>query len=384
MDFRLPIPKNWQDFESICHRLWSEIWNDPNAQKNGRQGQGQDGVDIYGTPIYSKELFGVQCKDKDGQLGSILTTQELTDECNKARSFVPEIASFTIATTAARDAKLQEKARQLTKAGSFPFDIQVWSWDDIQSEIVYRQSILDSYYNGLKLPDEGQSIMNLNRFSPKEQFYAYFSRSTVKNLLSSQIKEALISLGYELSDNAYLHGKATNFQISVEPGRIIFSDNGVQFNPLEQLDPTKTTATSNVGSFVLDTFIKQFQGVIEPKYNRSNESGNEQNIIEFNLTNDFGGFEKKDFLELYVDWRLAAGRDAARRLASSIPITLEVKELIWTVTDSYALSFFNEFILSILKRLDDNQNFLVYLPRDNLYRDIEKWFTDRRLKFKRR
>ncbi len=39
MDYRLPIPRNWQDFESICHQLWKEIWNDPNAQKNGRQGQ---------------------------------------------------------------------------------------------------------------------------------------------------------------------------------------------------------------------------------------------------------------------------------------------------------------------------------------------------------
>jgi hypothetical protein len=384
MDFRLPIPKNWQDFESICHRLWIEIWNDPNAQKNGRQGQGQDGVDIYGTPIYSREIFGVQCKDKDGQLGSFLTAQELTDECSKAKKFSPEISSFTMATTAPRDAKLQEKARQLTSENKFPFDIQVWSWDDIQSEIVYRQSILDGYYNGLQMPIEGQSAISLNRFSPKEQFYAYFSRPAVKNLIDSQIKEGLISLGYELSDNAYLHGKATDFRINVEPKKVIFTDNGIKFNPLEQLDPSKTSAASHAGSFVLDNFLKQFKGIIETKYYRIDEPGKEQNFIEFNFSNEFGPLNKKDFLELYVDWRQAAGRDAARRLALSIPITPDIKEIIWTVTDSYALSFFNEFILSILSRMSESQILTVSLPRDNIYRDVEKWYNDKRLRFKRR
>lgn len=41
---QLPPPRHWQDFESLCRDLWAEIWEDPNAQLNGRSGQQQNGV----------------------------------------------------------------------------------------------------------------------------------------------------------------------------------------------------------------------------------------------------------------------------------------------------------------------------------------------------
>lgn len=384
MDFRLPIPKNWQDFESICHRLWSEIWNDPNAQKNGRLGQEQCGVDVFGTPIYSKKFSGIQCKDKDGQLGSILKSSELIAECGKAKSFLPKISSFTLATTSPRDASLQQMARQLTDENTYPFSVQVWAWDEIQSEIAYRPAILNHYYPGFTLSMEEQTTVSLHRFSPKEQFYAYFSRPSVKDSLSGQLKEFLISLAYELSDNAYLHGKATNFNISIENKKVIFRDNGISFNPLLELDPSFTTASKNIGSFVLDTFLKKFNGFVEPRYFRKSEKGFDQNVFELNLSDDFEPLDKKDFIELYVDWSLAAGRDAARKLALSIPITEDIKEIIWTVTDGYALSFFNEFILAILERMDANQRLILSLPRDEMYSDIEKWYNDKRLIIQRR
>lgn len=58
----LDKPTNWQDFEDLCFILWKFIWNDPHAQKNGRQGQAQSGVDIYGKPIGQLDIEGVQCK----------------------------------------------------------------------------------------------------------------------------------------------------------------------------------------------------------------------------------------------------------------------------------------------------------------------------------
>ena len=47
---QLPPPAIWQDFEKLCHVLWREIWNDPATQKNGRSGQPQHGVDVFGQP----------------------------------------------------------------------------------------------------------------------------------------------------------------------------------------------------------------------------------------------------------------------------------------------------------------------------------------------
>ena len=58
MKIQLPPPANWQDFEDLCHRLWSSIWG-TNPQKNGRQGQPQCGVDIYGMPPYKSQYTGI-------------------------------------------------------------------------------------------------------------------------------------------------------------------------------------------------------------------------------------------------------------------------------------------------------------------------------------
>ena len=58
-------PKNWQDFETLCKKLWGEIWQCPEIQKNGRLGQNQNGVDIYGKPKGEDEYYGIQCKGKE-------------------------------------------------------------------------------------------------------------------------------------------------------------------------------------------------------------------------------------------------------------------------------------------------------------------------------
>jgi hypothetical protein len=44
----------------LCARLWSEIWNDDNVQRFGRNGQPQHGVDILGRP--NGGIEGIQCK----------------------------------------------------------------------------------------------------------------------------------------------------------------------------------------------------------------------------------------------------------------------------------------------------------------------------------
>ena len=45
-------PQNWQDFESLCKILWTHVWelNPGDVKKNGRMGQAQHGVDVYGKP----------------------------------------------------------------------------------------------------------------------------------------------------------------------------------------------------------------------------------------------------------------------------------------------------------------------------------------------
>ncbi len=62
---QIPPPASWEEFEDMCCDLWRWLWNDPKAQKNGRKGQAQAGVDVYGQPGGGSEWAGVQCKGKD-------------------------------------------------------------------------------------------------------------------------------------------------------------------------------------------------------------------------------------------------------------------------------------------------------------------------------
>ena len=80
-DFQLPPPKEWGKFEDLCLTLYREQWGDPDAQKNGRRGQAQHGVDISGRPQATPgEVHGVQCKGKDNNLGAVVTKIELEEE----------------------------------------------------------------------------------------------------------------------------------------------------------------------------------------------------------------------------------------------------------------------------------------------------------------
>ncbi len=79
-------------FESLCLDLWKEIWHDPGAQKNGRSGQAQAGVDVFGRQ--DGVWVGVQCKQKDGLLRTKVTVAELEAEVHNALGFQSKLAKW--------------------------------------------------------------------------------------------------------------------------------------------------------------------------------------------------------------------------------------------------------------------------------------------------
>lgn len=105
-------PENWQDFEKLCKKLWGEVWEcSDTIQRNGRIGQPQHGVDIYGIPKGECEYYGIQCKGKDDYAQSILTTEEIDNEIKKALLFKPALKRLIFATTANKDVKTEEYIR---------------------------------------------------------------------------------------------------------------------------------------------------------------------------------------------------------------------------------------------------------------------------------
>lgn len=129
---RLPEPTDWEDFERKSCVLFRCVLNDPNTQQNGRQGQPQHGVDVYGyRDEDAQRLVGVQCKKK---YRDEVKESELEEEVEKAQKFEPAITEFILVTTAPRDQKIQTTARQITKRLAVtdrPIRVYVWGWEDI-------------------------------------------------------------------------------------------------------------------------------------------------------------------------------------------------------------------------------------------------------------
>ncbi|MGB7290549.1 MAG: tetratricopeptide repeat protein [Thermodesulfobacteriota bacterium] len=145
---QIPPPGNWEDFETLCCDLWREIWEDPNTQKNGRQGQAQHGVDIYGRPNQENSWAGVQAKGKDHYIERLLTEHEVGTEVEKAKSFKPKLSQFIVATTGPKDAKLEELARTITEKHlrNGLFSVHIWGWDDIVMRLAEYPKIIEKNY----------------------------------------------------------------------------------------------------------------------------------------------------------------------------------------------------------------------------------------------
>ena len=135
-------PNDPADFESLCLDIWQAIWHDPGAQKNGRKGQPQTGVDVFGRDY--NEWVGIQCKQKDGLLRSKVTAKELEEEVRNANNFEPPLSKFILATTGPADEAMQRRARELTEKHHAKglFTVEVWGWEKIWHEIYARPELL--------------------------------------------------------------------------------------------------------------------------------------------------------------------------------------------------------------------------------------------------
>lgn len=135
-------PENWQDFETLCKKLWGEIWSIAmKIKKNGRNGQPQVGVDVYGVPKGETNYWGIQCKGKDDYTDARLTKTEIDREIKKAKSFLPKLDVFIFATTMNKDSDIEEyiRLKDLESRQGGGFEILLFCWEDIADLIDENQ-----------------------------------------------------------------------------------------------------------------------------------------------------------------------------------------------------------------------------------------------------
>ena len=94
-----------------------------------------------------KNYTGVQCKKKDIWPPKELTTDEIDQEVEKAKTWKPGLKHFIIATTASNDEKVQAHARAITKAHKKKrlFTVMVASWSEITRRLARYPEVLRTY-----------------------------------------------------------------------------------------------------------------------------------------------------------------------------------------------------------------------------------------------
>jgi hypothetical protein len=143
----VPTPKSWDEFEDITLAAAKLRWNSPDFYRNGRQGQKQDGVDIWGHDDDNRHI-GVQSKNTVD--GISLATVEA--EISNAESFTPKLDRLYIATTARRDGTLQKAVREISqqRAKTGQFKVDVLFWDDICQDLAKDDDVFFRHYPQFK------------------------------------------------------------------------------------------------------------------------------------------------------------------------------------------------------------------------------------------
>ena len=180
-------PENWQDFEKLCKKLWGEVWGcSDTIQRNGRSGQKQCGVDVYGLPKGEIAYYGIQCKGKDDYTNSQLTEKEIDTEIEKALNFKPKLKRFLFATTANKDASIEEyiRERNIQHIQKGLFEIYLSSWEDIVDILEAHRTTYNWYINNCQYKDTSDIDVFLEwkkEITIEPQY--------IKNITSYQFKE---------------------------------------------------------------------------------------------------------------------------------------------------------------------------------------------------
>jgi len=111
--------------------------------RNGRPGQKQDGVDIWGYDDDNRHI-GVQCKNTVDGISLTTVKAEITN----AEAFEPKLDRLYIATTAKRDAVLQKAVREISRerAQADLFKVDVLFWDDVCQDLAKDDEIFFRHY----------------------------------------------------------------------------------------------------------------------------------------------------------------------------------------------------------------------------------------------
>lgn len=208
-------PEYWQDFEKLTQHVCIFEWNDRAVQLNGRGGQSQAGIDVFGhdQSVGGHGLTGVQCKqrgqvDATGRMlaGGALNRATIQGAVRNAQLFQPALNHFIIATTALRDAAAQHILLDIDvnqrKHGLFT--VEGWFWEDYQARLNRYPDLMSTYYEEILRHTPG--------YSPDIQ---------ILDLLSLAFSRPAFNTNFEMENSVGdFHQALVDTQEAVSTGRL--------------------------------------------------------------------------------------------------------------------------------------------------------------------
>lgn len=160
-------PAYWQDFEQLTLDIAKIQWKDDYAERHGREGQAQGGIDIKGYNRSANETTGIQCKKRSPKSrpshehpDNTLTTKEIDDELVRVKASKHKLDRFIIATTGPRDAELQNHVAELNRTEK-NIKLAIKFWDDYVEFLNSHPELMYRYYeNILKYRNEYNSTQH--------------------------------------------------------------------------------------------------------------------------------------------------------------------------------------------------------------------------------
>ncbi|MCC3215549.1 hypothetical protein LIV57_09780 [Chryseobacterium sp. X308] len=228
--FNIHPPKNWQDFETLCLKLWGEIWNIPHEiDFNSDNAQGQHGVDIYGPVNGGKDYNGIQCKNKklnliDGSPNRI-SIKDIQEEIEKAKLFKPDLNKLVIATSLPKDQKIEEYVRtqSLQNVELGLFTIQICFWDFFERKL----SEFPNVYNWYVKNEDFHQVKSISVLFPNGQneisCFPKFQKTIKKYRIKKEMDSGADDLDLSLSFNELLEKYKLDLNTS-KPGFKKFND----------------------------------------------------------------------------------------------------------------------------------------------------------------
>jgi hypothetical protein len=139
----IPHPNGWEEFEDIVKSALEQKWQTSDLTMHGRQGQKQNGIDIYGSDDHGR-LVGIQCKLTVNSIDESIINAEI---CN-AENFEPKILSLYIATTSPTDVKLQHYVRLISfhRLKQNKFTVGILFWKDIIQDLTKDINAVKRHY----------------------------------------------------------------------------------------------------------------------------------------------------------------------------------------------------------------------------------------------